>query len=155
MKVSEISMIVTRASLDYYLKGMGNEASVKWILSLDDHSDEEYMSAITDRFGDMTEKQIIKAVQQADAIPMEIVNERLVRNVRQISNDYMNDGKGDGTVGHCMNDAQIIAKFGGKKMTTVETMVKRIDKDRAQLLNEVRMLSGEYEMRNGIAEPKN
>ena len=152
MEWYEISRIIIKASWDYYEKGMGNKATVKWVLSL---QDDLVKSSLVDRFGGMTEKQIVKAVQQADRIYDEIVNERLVRRVREISNDYMNEGKGDGTVGHCMNDAQIIAKFGGKKMTTVETMVKRIDKDRAQLLNEVRMLSGEYEMRNGIAEPKN
>lgn len=141
-----------KASWDYYEKGMGNEATVKWVLSL---QDDLVKSSLVDRFGDMTEKQIVKAVQQADAIPTEIVNERLVRNVRQISNDYMNDGKGDGTVGHTMTDDEIIAKFRNKKMTTVEKMVKRIDKDGADLFNQVRMFSGEYEMRNGIAEPKN
>jgi hypothetical protein len=141
-----------KASWDYYEKGMGNEATVKWMLSLEG---DLFVSSLVDRFGDMTEKQIIKAVQQADAIPTEIVNERLVRNVRQISNDYMNNGKGDGTVGHTMSDDEIILKFRNKKMTTVEKMVKRIDKDGADIFNQVRMFSGEYEMINGIAEPKN
>ena len=142
-----------KASLDYcYPERKGNEATCNWLLSLED---DVVKSSIIARWGGMTEKQIIKEVQKADALPADVINARLISRVHEISYDYMNAGKGDGTVAHCFSDEEIIAKFGGKKMSTVEKMVKRIDKNSADLFNEVRMFSGEYEMRNGIAEPKN
>ena len=152
MEWHEMSRIALKASMDYkYVERKGNEATCNWLLSLEDHL---VKSSIVDRWGGMTEKQIIKEVEKADSLPADVINARLISRVHEISDDYMNAGKGDGTVGHCFSDEEIIAKFGGKKMSTVEKMVKRIDKNGADLFNEVRMWSGEYEMRNGIAEPK-
>lgn len=153
MEWYEMSRIALHASMDYcYPERKGNEATAKWLLSLED---DVVKSSIIARWGGMTEKQIIKEVQKADRLPTDILNARLISRVHDISYDYMNAGKGDGTVAHCFSDEEIIAKFSNKKMSTVEKMVKRIDKNGADLFNEVRMFSGEYEMRNGIAEPKN
>ena len=142
-----------KASNDYcYTERKGNEATLKWLLSLEE---DVFISSVMNRWGGMTEKQIIKEVEKADQHPTDILNARLISFVHEISYGYMNAGKGDGTVAHCFSDEEIIAKFSGKKRSTVEKMVKRIDKNGADLFNEVRMWSGEYEMRNGIAEPKN
>jgi len=152
MHYNEICRIALQASSDYcFTERKGNEATTKWLLSLEE---DVFVSSVMARWGGMTEKQIIKEVEKADSLPADVINARLISRVHEISNDYMNAGKGDGTVGHCFSDEEIIAKFGGKKMSTVEKMVKRIDKNGADLFNEVRMFSGEYEMRNGIAEPK-
>jgi hypothetical protein len=153
MDWNEMSRIALHASMDYcYTERKGNEATAKWLLSLEE---DVLISSVVDRWGGMTEKQIIKEVEKADRLPADILNARLISRVHDISYDYMNAGKGDGTVAHCFSDEEIIAKFSNKKMSTVEKMVKRIDKNGADLFNEVRMFSGEYEMRNGIAEPKN
>lgn len=77
--------------------------------------------------------------------------QELVKLVKDTSLDLMNKGEGDGTVGYCYSDEEILQEFGGMTEAQVIAKVTKMDKSSADRYNEVLMWSGEYQMVNGVA----
>lgn len=70
----------------------------------------------------------------------------LLELVKKTSLDLMNDGKGDGTIHECYEDAMILRRFAGLTASEVVAKVAQLDGVTKECFDEVLLASGEYHL---------
>lgn len=70
----------------------------------------------------------------------------LLELVRTTSLGLMNAGKGDGTIYHCYDDAEILERFSDMGVSDVVAEVAQLDGMTKEYFDEVLLASGEYRL---------
>lgn len=73
----------------------------------------------------------------------------IVELVRELSEELMNTGKGDGTIANCYSDEEIIKEFGKLDRAGIIQAVREVEGLHAELFNEILAASGEYDFPEG------